>query len=483
MVLPVVPIVIFAAALCAQSSTSASAATASSAYGAMQVQTSQVQTSAQNPVFGSVPDAKPIPGVLQLTFSDAIERALRQNLAGLLSEYNTIEARGQKWQQLSALLPNISGDVQEVAQKLSTESEGFTAKLLPGIPPIIGPYSYFDVRASATQRVFDWKSIQKYRSSVIGEGVARFNLKDARDLVVLATGSAYLQAIAGAARVETAQAQVETARALYKKAVAQQQAGVAPAIDTLRAQVEYQTRQQQLIAATNDFAKQKISLARVIGLATGQEFELADKAPYEAFPIPDLETSLQRAYSLRSDYKAARDRLVAAQLEHSAATAGYFPTLDMAVNYGEIGAAPASVLPTYAVVGTLNIPIFQGGKVHGDVLKAEASLRQAQAQMADVRGQIDQDIRNALLDLKSSADQVEVAQSSVNLAEEALTQSQDRFSAGVTDNLEVVQAQEAVASAHESLISSLYLHNLAKVSYARALGRAEEGVREYLKGK
>jgi outer membrane protein TolC len=155
----------------------------------------------------------------------------------------------------------------------------------------------------------------------------------------------------------------------------------------------------------------------------------------------------------------------------------------MAVNFGEIGAAPGDVLPTYAVVGTLNIPIFQGGKVHGDVLKAEASLRQAQAQMADVRGQIDQDIRNALLDLKSSADQVEVAQSSVNLAEEALTQSQDRFSAGVTDNLEVVQAQEALAAAHESLISSLYLNNLAKVAYARALGHAEEGVREYWKGK
>jgi outer membrane protein TolC len=221
----------------------------------------------------------------------------------------------------------------------------------------------------------------------------------------------------------------------------------------------------------------------VIGLASGQEFELADKAPYEAFPVPDLETSLQRAYSLRSDYKAARDRLVAAQLERSAATAGYFPTIDMAVNFGEIGAAPGDVLPTYAVVGTLNIPIFQGGRVHGDVLKAEASLRQAEAQMADVRAQIDQDIRNALLDLKSSSDQVEVAQSSVNLAEQALTQSQDRFSAGVTDNLEVVQAQEAVAAAHESLISSLYLNNFAKVSFARALGRAEEGVREYLKGK
>jgi outer membrane protein TolC len=186
---------------------------------------------------------------------------------------------------------------------------------------------------------------------------------------------------------------------------------------------------------------------------------------------------------MRSDYKAAHDRLVAAQLERSAATAGYFPSLDLAANFGEIGAVPGELLPTYLLSGTLNIPIFQGGKVHGDVLKAEASLREAQAQMADVRALIDQDIRNALLDLKSSAEQVEVAQSSVNFSEQALTQSRDRFAAGVTDNLEVVQAQEALASAHESLISSLYQHNLAKVSFARALGRAEEGVREYLKGK
>src|SRR5258706_1706852 len=490
----IVSLIIFPAALGAQTSTSSSSASASSSSssnttsrsGAAQLPTSQVQTSAQNPVFGSVPEAKPTPGVLQLTFSNAIERALRQNLAGLLSEYNTIDARGEKWQKLSDLLPNVSGDVQEVRQKQSLEALGLSSALFPGgskPPRVIGPFSYFDVRASATQRLFDWKAIQKYRSSVIGESVAQFNLKDARDLVVLATGNAYLQAIAGAARVETAQAQVDTAHALYDKAVAQQQAGVAPAIDTLRAQVEYQSRQQQLIAATNDFAKQKISLARVIGLAPRQEFELAEKSPYEPFPIPDLQTSLQRAYSARSDYKAARDRLVAAQLERSAATAGYFPTLDLAADYGDIGAHPGSLLPTYHVFGTLNIPIFEGGKVHVDVLKAEATLRQAQAQMADVRGQIDQDIRNALLDLKSSSDQVEVAQSSVNLAEQALAQSRDRFSAGVTNNLEVVQAQESLATAHENLISSLYMHNLAKVSFARALGRAEEGVREYLKGK
>jgi outer membrane protein TolC len=478
-------VVILQAALFGQYS-----ASGSSGSSATQTQSSpipnSVQTSAQNPVFGSVPE-RPTPGVLSLTFSDAIKRALRQNLAGLLSEYNTIEARGEKWEQLSDLLPNVNADAQEVAEKQSLAALGFeklgSGGAFASIPHVIGPFAYFDAGASATQRVFDWKSIQKYRSSVIGESAAKFNLKDARDLVVLATGNAYLQAIAGAARVETAQAQVESAHALYDKAVAQQQAGVAPAIDTLRAQVEYQTRQQQLIAATNDYAKQKISLARVIGLAPGQEFELADKAPYEPFPVPDLETSLQRAYSSRSDYKAAQDRLAAAQLERNAATAGYFPTIDMTANFDEIGETPSTILPTYMVTGTLNIPIFQGGKVHSDVLKAESSLRQARAQLADLRAQIDQDVRNALLDLKSSADLVEVAQSSVNLAEQALTQSRDRFSAGVTDNLEVVQAQEALASAHEDLISSLYQHNLAKVSYARALGRAEEGVLEYLKGK
>jgi outer membrane protein TolC len=339
------------------------------------------------------------------------------------------------------------------------------------------------VRASASQRLFDWKSIQKYRSAASSETVAQLNLKDARDLVVLAAGNAYLKAIAGGARVETAQAQVETAKALYQKAVAQQQAGVIPAIDTLRAQVQYQTRQQQLIAATNDLAKQKLVLARIIGLAPAQEFTLADKAPYDAFPIPDLESSLQRAYSTRSDYKAAQSRLLAAQFEHSAAVAGYFPSLNFAADYGQIGKVPGDVLPTFHVLGTLNVPIFEGGRVHADVLKADAGLRQAQAQLADVRGEIDQDVRNALLDLKSSTEQVEVAQSSVNLADQALAQSQDRFTAGVTDNLEVIQAQEAVATAHENLISSLYLHNLAKVSFARAIGRAEEGVREYLKGK
>jgi outer membrane protein TolC len=444
-----------------------------------------IPTSAQNSVFGSIAESKPTPGVLSLTFRDAIGRALKNNLAALLSEYNTTAARGEKWRQLSELLPNANASVQEVALKQSLEAQGLRGQIAPGVgfPKVIGPFSFFDARASVTQKVFDWKAVQQYRASTHNETVAQLNLKDARELVVLATGNVYLQTIAQAARVETARAQVDTARALFQKAEAQLQAGVIPAIDSLRSQVQFQTRRQQLISAGNDFAKQKLVLARVIGLAPGQEFDLADKSPYEPFAIPDLAATLQRAYSLRSDYKAAEQRLFAAQLEHSAAIAGYFPTVGVAADYGEIGPAPGSVQPTYHVSGTLSIPIFQGGRVHSDVLKADAALSQARAQLADLRGQIDQDVRNALLDLQSSAEQVEVAQSSVKLAEDALTQSRDRFFAGVADNLEVVQAQEAAATAHEQLISSLYLHNLAKVSFARSIGRAEEGVLEYLKGK
>src|ERR1700687_5082545 len=162
-VLLIVSIGIFPAALCAQTSTSASTANSGAVAG-------QVQTSAQNPVFGSCPEAKPTPGVLRLTFSDAIERALRQNLAGLLSEYNTIEARGEKWQKLSDLLPNVNGTVQEAVQKQSLEALGLSSALFPGgakPPRVMGPFDYFDVRASATERVFAWKAMQKCRSPVI----------------------------------------------------------------------------------------------------------------------------------------------------------------------------------------------------------------------------------------------------------------------------------------------------------------------------
>jgi outer membrane protein TolC len=438
----------------------------------------------QSPFTGSEPEKAPTPEVLQLTFQDAIDRGLRSNLGLLLSGDQTIMARGERWKELSNLLPNLQARVQEDVQTESLAALGFKGTLFPfPLPRIIGPYNYFDARASLSQSLFNFKDLEQERAASERLKSAQYSYKDARELVVLAVGNAYLLAIATSARIETADAQVTNAQALYNKAADQQKAGLSPAIDTLRSQVELQTRQQQLIAARNDFAKQKLSLARIIGLASGQQFSLTEKAPYQALtPLP-VEVYLQRAYNSRSDHLAAQAQVRAAELSHRAAAAGRYPTLGVDANYGDIGVTPAQSSGTWQVNGGLNIPIFAGGKVHSDLLEADAQLKQVRSQLGDLRGRIDYEVRTALLDLNSAAEQVEVARSSVELAEEALTQSRDRFTAGVTDNLEVIQAQEAVAGAHESYIQSLYAHNLAKVELARAIGDAEQGVKRYLKGE
>ncbi len=438
----------------------------------------------QSPFTGSEPAAKVEPQVIQLSFQEAIDRGLRSNLGLLLSGDQTIMARGEKWKELSSLLPNLAGRVQEDVQTQSLTALGFKSNVFPfPVPRVIGPFNYFDARAAVSQSVFNYRDLEKERAASESLKSAQYSYKDARELVVLAIGNAYLMAIATSARIDATEAQVMNAQALYDKAVDQQTAGLSPAIDTLRAKVELQTRQQQLIAVRNDYAKQKLSLARIIGLATGQEFVLTEQAPYQSLtPLP-LESYLQRAYTARQDFQAAQAQLRAAEFSRRAASAEYFPSLDLNANYGDIGVNPSQSNGTWQVNGGLNIPIFTGGKIHGDVLQADAKLKQARSQLGDLRGRIDYEVRSALLDLSSAAEQVEVARSSVDLAEQSLAQSRDRFTAGVTDNLEVVQAQESVAAAHESYIESLYAHNLAKVELAYAIGDAEQGVKRYLKGE
>ena len=417
---------------------------------------------------------------MPLNFQDAIELGLKNNLGVLLQSYNTIAARGQKWKELSALLPNVTAGISENVVQENLAAQGLR---FPGFPTVVGPFGFTDARVYLSQTILNLKALNRERGAQEDERAAQYSYKDARDLVVLATGNAYLQALADAARLETAEAQVKNAQALYDKAVDQQNAGLSPAIDTLRARVELQTRQQQLIVSRNDYAKQKLTLVRAIGLPVAQEIMLTSKTPYDTFTTIGIEESLQRAYASRSDYMAAVQQVRAAEHYRKGASAEYFPTIDVNADYGDLGTNFGNSHGTFTVAGRLSIPIFQGGKVHSDVLQADATLRQNRAQLENLRGQIEYEVRTAMLDLAAADEQVQVARSSVDLAEQTLTQAHDRFSAGVTDNLEVVQAQESVASAHESYISSLYAHNLAKIELVRAMGYAEQGVLQYLKGK
>lgn len=439
-------------------------------------------TGAVSTFAGSVPD-KLVPGVMPLSLQDAINRGLRQNLGLLLSHADIGAARGERWQQLSALLPHVTADPYVEASKINLAELGLTSFGGVRLPASVGPFSYFDTRAAVTQSLFDWKSINATRSASQSLKSAAYTFKDARDLVVLAVGYVYLQAIADEARIETTEAQVTTAQTLYDQAADQINAGTSPDIDGLRTRVELQTRQQQLIQARNNFAIQKLTVARVIGLAPGQEFEFTDKAPYDTIEAVTVDEALRRAYASRSDYQAAMTDVRAAEFTRRAAVAGYLPSLSFNADYGLAGSHPSTATTVADVRGTLSIPIFQGGKVHGDVTQADARLEQSRERLENLRAQIDSDVRAALLNLQSSADQVNVARSNIDLAEETLVQSRDRFSAGVADTVEVVQSQEAVASAHEQYISSLYNYNYAKISLVRALGIAEQGVKEFFRGK
>jgi outer membrane protein TolC len=439
----------------------------------------QTQSSFQ----GSVP-GKLEPGVLQISLQGAIDRGLKANLGLLLSDQDVGSARGARWKKLSSLLPNITTTSYADGSQVDLAEFGFNS--IPGvsIPTIIGPFGYFDSRVYLTQSLLDLNAINNTHAATQSLKAAQYTAKDARDLVVLAVGYNYLQAIADASRIESVSAQVNTAQALYNQASDQVNAGTSPAIDGLRAQVELKTRQQQLIQAKNDFAIQKLTLGRVIGLAAGQQYELTDKSPYEPFTAMNLDEALQRAYASRSDFMAASASVRAAEYSKKAARAEYYPSISFSGDYGVAGTY--STLATHGVFdvrATLSIPIFQGGKVQGDELQADAQLEQARQQLENTRGQIDQDVRTAFLNLQSSAEQVEVAKSNIDLAQQTLDQSRDRFAAGVADTVEVVQAQEQVATANDNYISSLYSYNYAKISLARALGLAEASVKEYFKGK
>lgn len=424
---------------------------------------------------------KLVPGVLPLSLSDAIQRGLKQNLGVLLSSQDIRAARGAKWKELSALLPQVTASPYINVSQIDLAEYGFQ---FSGVPSVIGPFSYFDARANLNQTLFDWKAVNKTRAAEENEKSAAYSFKDARDLVVLAVGYTYLRGIADQARIDTAGAEVKVAQALSDQASDQVKAGTSPAIDALRAQVELKTRQQELIQAKNDFAIQKLTLARVTGLAPGQEFELTDKSPYRPLEGVTLDDALERAYASRSDYQAAVASESAAEFARKAAVAEYYPSLSFNADYGVAGAHPSTDSHgVFDVRGTLTIPIFQGGRTHGDVLEADAQLRQSRERVENLRAQIDSDVRTALLNLQSSSEEVTVARDNVDLAEQTLTQSRDRFSAGVTDTVEVVQAEEQVASAHENFISSLYNYNYAKISLARALGTAENSVKEYFKGQ
>ncbi|HEU5335029.1 MAG TPA: TolC family protein [Terriglobales bacterium] len=437
-------------------------------------------SSAQNPFLGSTPQ-KLVPGVLSLSLQDAIQRGLRYNLGLLLSHQGQRQAEGARLAARSRLLPDITARTSYMAEQVNLATFGIPP--FPGVPPVVGPFEVFDVRGFVSQRILDFNSLNNMRARSDTAQAARYSYQDARDTVVLVVGGSYMEAVASAARINAVRAQLQTATALYQQAEDMKKAGLAAAIDVLRSQVEMQAQQQRLLSVQTDFEKQKLALARTIGLPGAQAFTLTDTMPFTPAPPITLQQAIDQAFRSRNDYRSAESLLHAAEMGKKAANDERLPSLSLNGDYGDIGTSPTNSHGTFTALAALKIPIFQGGKVRADQMQADAQLRQRESQLADMRARIEYEVRTAFLDLNTAAEQVNVAKSSVDVATQQLSQARDRFAAGVTDTIEVVQAQEALASANDNYISALFAHNLAKLSLARALGVAESASKQFLGGK
>ena len=446
------------------------------------VNTLNTSVQVQGPYQGSVSGKQP-PFSGKLGLREAISRGLDYNLGteGLAQAMR--QAHGQARVARASLMPNISSYLREAVQQTNLQAVGLRLSFPVrgfSIPTTVGPYNYFDLRATLTQTVADLTALNNYRSA---QELVKANdaaLRDARDLVVLAVGGAYLQVIAAEARVRSAQAQIDTAQALFKQTQDRRVVGLSPQIDVNHSQVQLQTQQQRLMSLQNDLAKQKINLARIVGLPPNEVYEITDDVAYSPAPALPLEGALKQAFEGRADLQSAEAEVRAAMRTRTAAHAERLPSLAFSADYGAIGINPGQAHGTFTFVGTLRIPIWQGGKTEGSIEQADAALGQRRAELDDLRGRIEADVRQAFLDLRTAANQLDVSRNNQTVARETLALTRQRFEAGIADAVEVTQAQESVATAELDYITSLFAHNLAKVSLARSLGHAEERLGQFL---
>ena len=437
----------------------------------------------QGPFAGSASTvSRPFSG--KLSFRDALDRGLAFNLGEVGLSQAIRQGRGQARVARSALLPNLNAALSETVQQTNLRALGIRFNSpIPGvaIPAVVGPFNYFDLRAKLTQTVANITQLNNYRAAKELLVSNEQSAQDAKDLVVLAVGGAYLQVIAAEARINSQHAQIQTAEASFRQATEQRGAGVLSLTDLNRTEAQLLTERQRLVSLENDLSKRKINLARLVGLPATDAYEITDDIPYSTIPQIDEDKALKEAYESRSDLKAAEAQTRAARYSRTAARAERLPSLSLSADYGTIGTNPAQAHGTFAVVGTLNLPIWQGGRAEGDIEQAEAALVQRHAELEDTRGRVEADVRSAFLDLRAAAQQVEVARRNIEISRQNLELTQQRLEAKVTENVEVIQAQQASATAQLDYIDSVFAHNVAKLSLARALGNAADQLPRLLK--
>jgi outer membrane protein TolC len=413
---------------------------------------------------------------LRLSLKDAIKRGLRANVGVLLARAGIQQADGNRVRQRAALLPKAEGAIPVSLQSRNLHALGLS---FPGVPEVVGPYGLYDFRVFFSQSVVNLQSYHNWKSSEKQEQAAQLDYQDTRDAVVRQVAGLYLNAESAAARARSAQSRVETAQALYELAEKQHGAGVATGVDVLRARVTLANERQTLVEVRNASRQALLALARGIGLDPGKRIELTETLTFQALAPPQVGLAVQDALARRADYLALAQQRQGLVEQQKANHARYLPQLNITGDYGGIGRTLGQVRQTMTLAGTLRITLFDQDR-GGEREQIDSQIANIDARMADMRRGIEQEIRSAMLNLEAAAEAVSVAQQGEQLARRELVLARDRFRWGVTDNIEVITAQDSLARAEENTIAAVTQHEDAKIALARALGATEKTYERFL---
>jgi outer membrane protein len=418
-------------------------------------------------------------GVLRLTLEQSVNLAVKQNTTAQIAQIVAKQSVEQKNIARAELLPQANLNVGEEWQRINLAAE-FGGGGFPGLPPgttfpgHIGPFALFSAGVGFNGQIFDLTLFRRYQAARSSADASKLDAQSSREQVILLVVSQYIGTLRATADVQASQSRVELAQALYDQAADLQKEGVGTGIDTLRANVELQNEKQRLIEAQAQRETNIFGLSRLLNLDPRQEVDLADSLSFFETPQPELDTSIEEGLAARPEWKSLQEQFKSANYEKKASSESRLPSAHFNGNYTQLGVSPTEVIPTYTYSGSVTMPIFTGGRIHAEIARANLEIQRIEQQQEDLRNQIALEVKTALINLGSARNEVQVANSGVQLSKEEVDQARDRFRAGVANNIEVIQAQDSLARANDNQIAALYRFNQARADLARSIGQMEK---------
>jgi outer membrane protein len=411
--------------------------------------------------------------VLRLTLDQAVGLALKQNTTAQIAVLTYAQSLQDRNISRAALLPDANLSVKDQAERLNLQAQ-FGGRKIPGFPQHVGPYQIFSAGPAFGGPVFDLTLWERYQAARDTANSSKATSLSTREQVILLVVSQYIGSLRAIANVQASQSRVTLAQALYDQAADLQKEGVGTGIDTLRANVELQNEKQRLLEAENDRETSLYGLSKLLNLDPRQAIELADSLSFFDTPQPEVEPTIDAALAERQEWKALEEQIKAAGADKKASQYSRLPSLRFDGNWAYLGTSSAKGIPTYTYAASVNMPLFTGGRIRAEIMRADLEIQKLAQQKDDLRNQIGLDVKTALLSLSSARSEVQVANLGVHLSKEEVDQARDRFKEGVANNIEVIQAQDALARANDNQIAALYRFNQARADLARAIGQMEK---------